>query len=435
MNKMLSHAMRTLALAAALAFAPLASAIYVFNTVDYPSAVFTDVRGINGTGRIVGYASLDGVTNFGFSYAGGVFSPLPAAPFGTVAHGINDAGVIVGSTGEAHPRGLIYDGTSYTFFARAGWDATEARAISNTGVVTGFSYNLGAGGEMTATAGFIYDPVSHIFTDISFPTSSLTIAQGVNVAGQVVGSAVLHPGGAQGFLREPAGSITFFTVGGFPTRARSLNDVGIMAGWVTDTALGRQRAFVADSGGYQLLDVPGAAQTIGEAINNAGQMSGLWTDAGDVTHGFIATPAAMPTGTTLGGAYTFSVVVVPNVPIFIDPPVATGYDYAIGKGDPRIATVQLPIGVGDSLYGLKVGGRKFVVAGGEWFDFRAHGFPDGVPDFRVGCIEASSALDPANPQAFPTGLTFVAAGHFTGTQKPRTRNAHAADGASCSLDD
>jgi hypothetical protein len=27
-------------------------------------------------------------------------------------------------------------------------------------------------------------------------------------------------------------------------------------------------------------------------------------------------------------------------------------------------------------------------------------------------------LDPANPQAFPTELTFVAAGMFTGTMKP-----------------
>ncbi|HSN21655.1 MAG TPA: hypothetical protein VLS49_13315, partial [Usitatibacter sp.] len=160
-----------------------------------------------------------------------------------------------------------------------------------------------------------------------------------------------------------------------------------------------------------------------------------WMDAAGKSHGFIGTPAAMPTGTTSGGAYVFGVDVVPNVSIFIDPPVAMGYDYAIGEGDPRIATVQLPIGVGDSAYLLKVGGRKFVVTGGEWFDLRTHGFPHGVAQFRVGCIETGAALDPANPQAFPTGLTFVAAGRFTGTQKPRTRDSHAHDGASCLVDD
>jgi hypothetical protein len=30
-------------------------------------------------------------------------------------------------------------------------------------------------------------------------------------------------------------------------------------------------------------------------------------------------------------------------------------------------------------------------------------------------------LDPANPIAFPTGVTFVGAGTFTGTQQPLTK--------------
>jgi hypothetical protein len=113
--------------------------------------------------------------------------------------------------------------------------------------------------------------------------------------------------------------------------------------------------------------------------------------------------------------------VVPGVPVFIDPPVAVGYDYSIGKGDPRIATARLPIGIGDSLYRVKAQGRKFVVGGGELLDFRANGFPGGVTDFTVTCIETDAMLDPANPQAFPTELTFVGAGTFTGTMKPIAR--------------
>jgi len=142
----------------------------------------------------------------------------------------------------------------------------------------------------------------------------------------------------------------------------------------------------------------------------------------------------MPTGTTAGGAFTFSIAVVPNVPIFIDPKVAEGYDYRTGKKDPNIAAVQFPIGIGDSLYLLKVDGKKFVVAGGEWFDFREHGLRKGVDGFRVGCIEASAALDPANPQAFPTGLKFVAAGQFTGTQKPLTHKDNGHGPRRCELD-
>jgi hypothetical protein len=122
----------------------------------------------------------------------------------------------------------------------------------------------------------------------------------------------------------------------------------------------------------------------------------------------------IPPGTTSGGAYVFAVDVVPNVPIFIDPAPAIAYDYKLGKKDPMFASVRLPIGVGDSMYMLVVEGKNFAIGGGTLFDFRANGFRKGVKSFRVACIEPSANLDPANPLAFVTELT------FTGTQKPLT---------------
>lgn len=412
-------------LLAAAAFLPTgALATYVYNTIMYPGAVRTDVRGITDSGRICGYASLDGITNFSFTYEAGVFTPLPALAFGTSALGMNDAGVVVGSTEEPSTRAFIYDGVSYTFFARAGWDHTHARAINNAGIVTGYTQRDATG----ETGGFVYNPATGAYTDIPVPPSLFTIAQGINTAGQVVGSA-----GPQSFLFQPSGAISFFQLGGQPTRARAINDSGLIAGWYVDAA-GVMQGFVATSAGYQALAVPGAASTAGESLNEAGQVSGVWIDAAGVWKGFVATPAAMPVGTTSGGAYVFSVDVVPGVPIFIDPPVAVGYDYEIGPGDPLIASVRLPIGIGDNAYSIKVRGRKFDVAGGELFDFRANGFASGVEGFRVGCIEAEAALDPANPQAFPTELTFVAAGRFTGTQAPRTRGAASRGNGGCKDD-
>lgn len=432
MQRPLSQSFAALGLAAALAISAPASATYVFNTVDYPGAVFTDVRGIDNTGRIVGYASLDGVTNFSFTYSGGVFSALPAAGTSISALGMNDLGAIVGSAGPIPTaQGFLFSGGTYTYVSQAGWPQTEFRGIGNSGTVTGRSYDDTAG----TSEGFLYDPATGIFTPIPVTGSTLVFAQGINDAGQVVGSARFTVGGNFGFLRQTDGSVHTFQVGGHSTSARGINNSGLIAGFAVDPVTATTQAFVGDSSGFELIGVPGATLTAGEAINDAGQVSGLWNDAAGNTHGFIATPAAMPTGTTSGGAYTFAVDVVPDVPIFIDPPVAVGYDYAIGKRDPRIAKVQLPIGIGDSLYVVKVGGRKWVVAGGQWFDFRTHGFPRGVSDFRVSCIEAASGLDPANPQAFPTGLTFVGAGRFTGTQKPRVRDSHAHDGASCLKDD
>jgi hypothetical protein len=428
----LSKSFRAIAFAAALAAVPPASATYVFNTVDYPGSVFTDVRGIDNTGRIVGYASLDGITNFSFTYQAGVFSALSSAPISISALGMNDAGGIVGAAGfSPGQQGFIFSGGAYTFVSRPGAANTEFRGIGNGGLVTGRSFD-----DATATSdGFIYDPAANVFTPIPVAGSAVVFAQGINDAGQVVGSARILPAGNFGFLRDPSGAVTTFQVGGLSTSARAINNAGLIAGFASDPVTATTQAFVGNSSGFELIGVPGAMLTAGEAINDAGQVSGVWNDASGVSHGFIATPAAMPTGTSSGGAYTFSVDVIPDTPIFIDPPIATGYDYAVGKHDPSIAKVQLPIGIGDSLYVVKARGRKFVVAGGEWFDFRTHGFPRGVDEFRVDCIDPAAGLDPDNPQAFPTGLTFVSAGRFTGTQKPLARNPHAHGGAACRLDD
>ncbi len=421
MRKILRCAL-TLA-AASLAFAAsTAHAVYSITLVDYPGAVFTDIRAINNSGRIAGYASLDGTNTFGFTYLGGVFTAFPPAPGGvsTYAHGINDAGVVAGGMEPATGnQGLILNGGAFTFFSKPGWLNTNVRFITNSGLVVGYADDGSIG-----PAGFIYNPATSTFLDIIVPGSTFTIPQGMNAAGQLVGSARVPGVGTESFLRQPGGTMSFFQLDGQSTRARGINDLGVMTGNLADT-LGNFHAWVGTSLGYELIDVPGAVGgTVGQSINNAGQVSGFYYDGLGNAHGFIASPAVLPTGTTSGGAYTFSVNVVPNVPIFIDPAPAVAYDYQLGKKDPMFASVRLPIGVGDSMYMLVVEGRHFAIGGGTLFDFRANGFRKGVKGFRVACIEPSANLDPANPLAFVTEVTFTDAGRFTGTQKPLTDNAN-----------
>src|SRR5207253_8210515 len=112
-----------------------------------------------------------------------------------------------------------------------------------------------------------------------------------------------------------------------------------------------------------------------------------------------------------------SVDVAASAPIFISAPTAIGYDYALGKPDPRFASVRLPLGIGNK-YVLVVRHKAFAVNAGQLFDFRAHGFKKGVKAFRVACIDPAARLHPVNSLAFPTELTFVEAGKFSGTQQP-----------------
>jgi hypothetical protein len=213
-----------------------------------------------------------------------------------------------------------------------------------------------------------------------------------------------------------------------PTSARGINDNGLIAAAVQDVT-GSTQTYVGTSGSFQLVNVPGSTGpacpdnfflpgTFPEHITNAGQVFGFATDSACNTHGFIATPASLPTGTTSTGAHAFSVDVAASAPIFISAPTAIAYDYALGEHDPRFASVRLPLGLGNNKFVVAVRHKAFAVNAGQLFDFRAHGFKKGVKSFRVACIDPAARLDPVNSLAFPTELTFVEAGKFTGTQQP-----------------
>jgi hypothetical protein len=122
------------------------------------------------------------------------------------------------------------------------------------------------------------------------------------------------------------------------------------------------------------------------------------------------------------GVYHFSVLgIVAGQTIFIDPPIAIGYDYAIGAGDPKFKSVLLPE-AGDNLYDLYLWkGSAYVfqstIAANAEFDFTDI-VPEGVDRFRILGIEPAAELDPRNAMAFVTGLTFVSTGNFTGTMRP-----------------
>jgi hypothetical protein len=82
--------------------------------------------------------------------------------------------------------------------------------------------------------------------------------------------------------------------------------------------------------------------------------------------------------------------------------------------------VSLPVGIGDNQFTITVNGQTYTVFGNQIFDFTAHGFANGVSEFTVTGIEADAQVDPNNPTAFLTRLTFASDGNFTGTQTALT---------------
>ncbi|WP_299872933.1 VPLPA-CTERM sorting domain-containing protein [uncultured Sulfitobacter sp.] len=106
---------------------------------------------------------------------------------------------------------------------------------------------------------------------------------------------------------------------------------------------------------------------------------------------------------------------------YYDPLVAIGYDYQIGAQDPFFNSFILPE-IGDDMFSLHLwNGTEYafeqdVLAGTEYF------LGDGTDRFRILGIETGAALDPLDPTAFVTGLSFAEDGRFTGTMSPIVAN-------------
>jgi hypothetical protein len=257
---------------------------------------------INDMGQVAISGTTDGRSGI---YLDRTFTQLPPPPegFQVLALGINNGGVITGGATDTSgfSQGFILVGETYTFFSRDGWENTAGRAIADSGLITGESHN----GTGAPYAGFIYDPNTRIFTDATPPGSTNTITQGINNLGRITGHGRDNVIGLYGFVwqqrtiiegkRELLPFLERLSID-FQTRARGINDSGVVVGFITDAA-GRSEGFVgSDALGYQRLVAPGGEipgnSTYCAGINNAAQVvCYVWEDSTSTPQGaFIGSP-------------------------------------------------------------------------------------------------------------------------------------------------
>jgi hypothetical protein len=275
------------------------------------------IPSIGPLGLVIGINDYDqvAVTNADGSQTGiyrhGIFTPLHTPPTGysnVGARGINNAGAIVGGASSpsdpTHEQGFILIGSKYTFFSRPGWDNTEARAIANSGLITGFSFNGPySNQDFSATAGFIYNPVTKTFTDATPPGSGtgFSLTQGMNASGRITGDGRQPDGsGRYGFVwqqgtlgkdsQQLAPFLAQFRIADSNTAARGINDAGIIVGF--SNAGG---GFVGNESRGFLLLVPPSGDAAGatiacDAINNLSHVVCEVTDALGNNRAFLGTP-------------------------------------------------------------------------------------------------------------------------------------------------
>jgi hypothetical protein len=228
----------------------------IYVNENFPGSVQTQVTGLNNRGVTVGFWSNTNMgvgmdANFGWVDVHGQFRTAdfptgdPASPVTDQLLGVNDNDIAVGFwvDGQGNNHGYEYNINSGRFSSvtdpQDPGAALQATAINDRGDIAG---NIGSDGFLLSHG--------HL-TDLAVPGASATMALGVNIFDEVVGTYTVGTGSSavmHGFTWQP----------------------------------GR---------GFTTIDDPhGIGTTTINGVNDFGQLVGFYTDAAGNTDGFLATP-------------------------------------------------------------------------------------------------------------------------------------------------
>ncbi len=300
--------------------------ITILNSVSSRGYRFTNFDGPNagnlaGTGTMMnGIANSTTVAGFTIANDGKTLTNFTANPPETtkarlvningsttaMALGINSTGTVVGTDGHGNAFSLNRHGVLRTFIPNGGSSAVALGINDRVNIVGQFVTS-------TATPGFVLVHGGTSFLTINAPSGPNTVfAQGVNNADLVVGFYVGTDRQDHGFIARKSavakGTLTAVAdptipaVPGEPgatfvfSQILGINDFGIAVGYYGDST-GSQHGFIYNThtGKYTFLDDPNAAFSNGvevtqiTGISNSGEITGFYSDANGVFHGFVAT--------------------------------------------------------------------------------------------------------------------------------------------------
>jgi uncharacterized membrane protein len=227
----------------------LRSRLGSFTRIDVPNEPNTEPTWISNSGLIVGYVfGSGGPTRSFLRDLNGVYSFIdpPDAQGGSVASAVNDNGQVAGTYVDSKDN--VHD-----FFRDSDGTITE------------------------------FDPPSGTFPRVVNPR--------INSAGTIVSVYATPEGNLESFLRASSGDFTILNMAGVAsTQAEDLNDLGEVVGFA-ETSL--QSSFGIAfrrnaSGDYSNIPVPAGTLTSGAgAVNANGRITGTYSDASNVQHGFV----------------------------------------------------------------------------------------------------------------------------------------------------
>jgi probable HAF family extracellular repeat protein len=208
---------------------------------------------------------------------------VPGA-IGITANDINDQGQVVGQFTDAHngAHGFVYEEESFCQLDYPGATTTEILGINNLGQMVGMFTTL------TATSGFFYERGT-FSPPLTYPgAGNLTVANGMNDRGEIVGVYQDAVPGEHSFLYKAGNYQALVYSGATETGAQDINNSGQVVGDFPDATGTHGFVYLENVGVFTPpLDNPPSTVIALRGINNGGQIVGGSFDAQGHEHPFL----------------------------------------------------------------------------------------------------------------------------------------------------
>ena len=252
------------------------------------ASIYSVATAINNKGQVVGYSWSTGyATQNAMLWNGTVATDLGAQTGSdhSSARGINDNGVVVGTSGYYNPLATVWSGgIAAKLGLETGWDESSGLDINNSGTVVGWSTIGGLGNKATAWTGIT--PTMGTLNSQYWAINNS--GQMAGVSGGTVGHATLWDGTTVTDLGSLGGSNSV-SVG------LGINDLKQVVGW-SATANGSDHAALWRPASTAVdLGTLGGDNSAAFAINESGQVVGR----SNLTAGSSSTHAMLWDGTSL----------------------------------------------------------------------------------------------------------------------------------------
>jgi hypothetical protein len=276
--------------------------IEVITTFDYPGTgiVTTSPQKINEKGDIVGeYIDSSGVVRGFVRFSDGSFSAPIVDPNDTVGftegRGINNSGTVVGDygTAEGNDHGFFLSGGTFTQYDVPGAPSTDVFGINDAGDFTGTFSNS----DNTILYAFVN--VGGTLTSFSVPGATGTLAYQINNNKKlVVGYYIDSSGILHGYYRDANGALHFpiDPPGSVQTILFGDNIKNWVVGRYADISGVTHGLFFTAPNNFFTFDVPGSTFTSLNGISSQGNICGRYSDPSmpGIAHGFIARVRGTP---------------------------------------------------------------------------------------------------------------------------------------------